>query len=80
MKSKFKQVFTWLLGEKDSDRMSVRKFLAFLIGLAYTFHLVYYVIEQPAKELHATDVGIIGGVILFYFGKEAISKLKVTSK
>ena len=64
----------------SDSKFSMRKFLAFAVGLSWVAAHAVWLSVNSESELPLSYIGVDSGVILFYFGKEVISKLKLTSK
>jgi len=63
----------------EDTGFSWRKTLACICGICFMTAVIGYLIVNDFEALPGSYLTIIGGVFVFYFGKEAIKGIKVTN-
>jgi len=74
-----RQAFTWMFAELDSS-FSVRKFWGITGALIFAFACVYYKVQNNGSELPIAYELILESIVVFYFAKETLRKIKIGTK
>jgi len=65
---------------EDGSKFSMRKYLAFTVGLCWVAAHIVWFSSNADKELPYTYIGVDASVILFYFGKKFIEGVRLKNK